>query len=166
MQPNSPPGEWLNDDDDDDDDDASLFIIRKFLQSLPDKGRKVSETVERLKKLIAQKERIEDTVVQFERLTVSQLVQRTQLDALDSDDSDNNDDDKMHTHSCTGDPASSEHHKFMANKSSNEQYSSQSPGRTWDYESSATPPTYKLEVISTGGSVCTLDTYLDTSILV
>ena len=137
--------------------DHFISFHRKFLQSLPDKGRKVSETVERLKKLIAQKERIEDTVAQFERLTVSQLVQRTQLDALDSDDSDN-DDDKMHTHSCTGDPASGEQHKEMTskehrsmsgvNKSRNKQFSSQSPGRTWDYESSATPPTYKLEVIS------------------
>ena len=72
-----------------------ISFNRKLLQSLPDKGRKVSETVEQLKRLIAQKERIEDTVAQFERLTVSQLVQRTQLDAIDSDDSDNNDDDKQ-----------------------------------------------------------------------
>lgn len=133
-----------------------LLANKKFLQSLPDKGRKVSETVERLKKLIAQKERIEDAVAQFDRLTVSQLVQRTQLDALDSDDSDNNEDDKMLTQSCQEDPASSEQHKEMTskehswdmsgvNKSRNKQFSSQSPGRTWDYESSATPPTYKLE---------------------
>ena len=138
-----------------------ISFHRKFLQSLPDKGRKVSETVERLKKLIAQREKIEDTIAQFEKLTVSQLVQRTQLDALDSDDSENNDDDddKMHTHSCTVDPASNEQHKEMtskerrkmsdANKSRNNQFSSQSPGKTWEYESSATPPTYKLEVITT-----------------
>ena len=143
------------------------------MQSLPDKGKKVSETVERLKKLIAQREKIEDTIAEFERLTVSQLVRRTQLDALDSDDSDNDDDDdKMHTHSCTGDPASNEQHREKtskehrkmsdANKSRNKPFSSQSPGRTWDYESSATPPSYKLEVIS---SVYMLS-YLDTSILV
>ena len=134
-----------------------ISFARKFLQSLPDKGRKVPETVERLKKLIAQKERIEDTVAQFERLTVSQLVQRTQLDALDSDDSDN-DDDKMLTQSCQEDPASSEQHKEMTskehrnmsgvNKSRNKKFTSHSPGRTWDYDSAATPPTYKLEVIS------------------
>ena len=135
-----------------------ISFDRKFLQSLPDKGRKVSETVERLKKLIAQKERIEDTVAQFERLTVSQLVQRTQHDTLDSDDSDNNVDDKMVTQSCQEDPASSEQHKEMTskehrnmsgvNKSRNKKFTSQSPGRTWDYDSAATPPTYKLEVIS------------------
>ena len=128
------------------------------MQSLPDKGRKVSETAERLKKLIAQKERIEDTVAHFERLTVSQLVQRTQLNAFDSDESDSNDDDKMNTYSCREDLASSEQHKEMTskehrnksdvNKSRNKQLSSHSPGRTWDYESSATPPTYKLAVIS------------------
>ena len=131
---------------------------RKFLQNLPDKGRKVSQTVEQLKKLIMQKEKIEDTVTQFEWLTVSQPVQTTQLDTLDSDDSDNDDDDdKMHTHPGTGDPVSSEQHKEMtskehrkmtaANKSRSKQFISQSSGRTWDYESSATPPTYKLEVI-------------------
>lgn len=138
------------------------------MQSLPDKGRKVSETVERLKKLIAQREKIEDTVVQFERLTVSQLVQRTQLDALDSDDSDNNDDDKMHIHSCTEHPALSEQHKEItsgrqrettdSNKSRNKQFSSQSSDRTWDYESSATPPSYKLEVISRVLILCPMQT--------
>lgn len=114
--------------------------------------------MERLKKLIVQRGKIEDTVAQFQRLTVSQLVQTTQLDALDSDDSDNNDgdDDRMHTCSSTGYPALSEQHKEMtsnehrkttdANKSTNKQFSSQSSGKTWDYESSATPPTYKLEV--------------------
>lgn len=127
------------------------------MQSLPDKGKKVSEAVERLKKLIAQRGNIEDTIAEFERLTVSQLVQGTQLDALDSDDSDDNDDDeKMHIHLSAGDPPSNEQHKEMsskehrrmsdANKSRNNQFSSQSPGKTWDYESSATPPTYKLEV--------------------
>lgn len=134
-----------------------LLANKKFLQSLSDKGRKVSQTVERLKKLIVQRGKIEDTVAQFQRLTVSQLVQTTQLDALDSDDSDNNDgdDDRMHTCSSTGNPALSEQHKEMtsnehrkttdANKSINKQFSSQSSGKTWDYESSATPPTYKLE---------------------
>lgn len=132
-----------------------LLANKKLLQSLPDKGRKVSETVEQLKRLIAQKERIEDTVAQFERLTVSQLVQRTQLDAIDSDDSDNNDDDKMLTQSCQDDPASSEQFKEITSKerrntsgvdkSRNKKFTSHSPSRTWDYDSSATPPTYKLE---------------------
>ena len=111
--------------------------------------------MERLKELIAQREKLEDTVAQFERLTVSQLVQRTQL-VVDSDD--NNDDDKMNTHSDTAHPAISAEHKEMTsskhrktkdtNKSRNKPLSSKSSGRTWDYESSATPPTYKLEVIN------------------
>ena len=113
--------------------------------------------MERLKELIAQREKLEDTVAQFERLTVSQLVQRTQLDALDSDDSDD-DDDKRNTHSDTGHPAISAEHKEITsskhrktkdtNKSRNKPFCSKLSGRTWDYESSATPPTYKLEVIS------------------
>ena len=94
-----------------------ISFNRKFLQSLPDKGRKVSETAERLKKVITQKERIEDTVAHFERLTVSQLVHRTQLNAFDSDDNDSNDDDKMNTYSCREDLASSEQHKEMTSKS-------------------------------------------------
>ena len=115
--------------------------------------------MERLKELIAQREKLEDTVAQFERLTVSQLVQRTQLEVVDSDDSDdNNDDDKMNTHCDTGHPAISAEHKEMTsskhrktkdtNKSRNKPLSSKLSGRTLDYESSATPPTYKLEVIS------------------
>lgn len=117
--------------------------------------------MKRLKELIAQKEKLEDTIAQFERLTVSQLVQRTQLDAVDSDDSDDdNDADEMQTQSGTGHAATSEelthkettsskHRKTTdTNKSKNKQLSSKSSGRTWDYESSATPPTYKLEVIS------------------
>ena len=115
--------------------------------------------MERLKELIAQREKLEDTVAQFERLTVSQLVQRTQLEVVDSDDSDDDtDDDKMNTRSDTGHPAISAEHKEMTsskhrktkdtNKSRNKPLSSKSSGGTWDYESSATPPTYKLEVIN------------------
>ncbi|KAL9986012.1 hypothetical protein ACROYT_G000065 [Oculina patagonica] len=133
-----------------------LLANKKFLQSLPDKGRKVSQTVEQLKQLIAQKERLEDTVAQFERLTVSQLVQRTQLDVVDSDDSD--DAHKMQIQSSIGHAATSEEHTCKETTSSkhrettdtnnsktDKQLSSKSSGRTWDYESSATPPTYKLE---------------------
>lgn len=111
--------------------------------------------MERLKELIAQKEKLKDTVVQFEKLTVSQLAQRTQLDVLDSDDDVDDDDDKMNTHSGTGHPVSEEymtsgnHGKTTdTNKLKKKQFSSKTSGKMWDYESSATPPTYTLEVIT------------------
>lgn len=115
---------------------------RKFLQSLPDKGKKVTETVKQLKGLIAQKDKLEDTVAQFERLTVSQLVQRTQLHVLDSDDSDDNEVLSGANHQDT----SADLHEQLSNSKHRKSMDTKSSSGTWDYESSATPPTYKLEV--------------------
>lgn len=118
-----------------------LLANKKFLQSLPDKGKKVTETVKQLKGLIAQKDKLEDTVAQFERLTVSQLVQRTQLHVLDSDDSDDNEVLSGANHQDT----SVDLHEQLSNSKHRKSMDTKSSSGTWDYESSATPPTYKLE---------------------
>ena len=118
------------------------------MQSLPDKGKKIIETVKRLKDLISQREKLElqDIDAQFEKLTVSQPVQKTRVDLLDSDDSDDSDDnDRMLSGSDHQDTANvnkqssgSQHEEAMDSKSSS--------GRTWDYKSAATPAIYKFEV--------------------
>lgn len=115
------------------------------MQSLPDKGKKIIETVKRLKDLISQREKLElqDMDAQFEKLTVSQPVQKTRVDLLDSDDSDDNDrmlsgSDHQDTANVNKQSSGSQHEEAMDSKSSS--------GRTWDYKSAATPATYKFEV--------------------
>ena len=103
-------------------------------------------TVAKLQELIARKEQLEDTVAQFERMTVSRLVERTQLNILDSDDSD---DDNPVVGAELHKETDSEHKKTAVNsfnKSENKQ-TSQTSGRKWNYESSATPPVYNFEVV-------------------
>lgn len=115
------------------------------MQSLPDKGKKIIETVKRLKDLISQREKLElqDIDAQFEKLTVSQPVQKTRVDLLDSDDSDDNDrmlsgSDHQDNANVNKQSSGSQHEEAMDSKSSS--------GRTWDYKSAATPATYKFEV--------------------
>ena len=115
------------------------------MQSLPDKGKKIIETVKRLKDLISQREKLElqDIDAQFEKLTVSQPVQKTRVDLLDSDDSDDNDrilsgSDHQDTANVNKKSSGSQHEEVMDSKSSS--------GRTWDYKSAATPAIYKFEV--------------------
>ena len=133
---------------------------RKFLQRLPDKGKKVTEKVAKLKELIAREEQLEDTVAQFERMTVSRLVQRTQVDILDSDDSDNEmlvpeqeaiaspAEVKVDALSAGTDnsPMETGHHRHDNSNTKNKQ-SSLTSSKKWNHESSATPPQYKLEVL-------------------
>ena len=114
----------------------------------------------KLKELIARKEQLEDTMAQFERMTVSRLVQKTQLEILDSDDSDDDISDtrydgvvspskgnidslisKSTSVSKDSKPKTTTHISKSESKHSN----LNSTGK-WDYESSATPPQYKLQV--------------------
>ena len=112
------------------------------MQSLPDKGKKVIETVKRLKDLISQREKLElqDIDAQFGKLTVSQPVQKTRVDLLDSDDNDRmlSGSDHQDTANVNKQSSGSQHEEAMDSKSSS--------GRTWDYKSAATPATYKFEV--------------------
>lgn len=135
---------------------------RKFLQSLPDRGKKVTETVAKLRELITRKEQLEDTVAQFERMTVSRLVQRTRRDVLDSDDSDDdmsgagnqafmNSTKDKHVGSGVGPnlhkKTESKLNKTVDCNKLEQKHTGQSLGGKWDYESSATPPAYNLEVL-------------------
>ena len=135
---------------------------RKFLQSLPDRGKKVIETVAKLKELIARREQLEDTMAQFERMTVSRLVQKTQLELLDSDDSDDDISDTRYDGVVS--PSKGNIDSLISKRTSLNKESDSNPKTTthiskserkhsnmnstgkWDYESSATPPQYKLQV--------------------
>ena len=99
-------------------------------------------TVGKLQELIARKEELEDTVAQFERMTVTRLVERTQLDILDSDDSD----DDIPGADLHKETDSKQKTAVNSNKSGNKQ-TSQTSGGKWNYESSATPPVYNFEVV-------------------
>ena len=137
-------------------------LSRKFLQSLPDRGKKVIETVAKLKELIARREQLEDTMAQFERMTVSRLVQKTQLEILDSDDSDDDISDtrfdgvvspsKANIDSSISKSTSIDKETDSKPKTTNEiskserKHSNLNSTGKWDYESSATPPQYKLQV--------------------
>ena len=135
---------------------------RKFLQSLPDRGKKVIETVAKLKELIARREQLEDTMAQFERMTVSRLVQKTQLEILDSDDSDDDISDTRYDGVVS--PSKGNIDSLISKRTSVNKETDSNPKTTthiskseskhsnmnstgkWDYESSATPPQYKLQV--------------------
>lgn len=119
-----------------------LLANRELLQSLPDKGIKISETVNRLRELIIQKEKLEDTFTQFEKLTVSQLVQRTRVDLVDSTiESDDNDEMLVESdHQDTADV-----HKKLNKYKHEKTMDSKSSSGTWDYESAVTSQNYKLE---------------------
>ena len=116
----------------------------------------------KLKELIARREQLEDTMAQFERMTVSRLVQKTQLEILDSDDSD---DDISDTRYDGGVSPSKANIGSLISKSTSVSKETDSKPKTathiskseskhsnlnstgkWDYESSATPPQYKLQV--------------------
>ena len=132
------------------------------MQSLPDRGKKVTETVAKLKELIARREQLEDTMAQFERMTVSRLVQKTQLEILDSDDSDDDISDTRYdgvVSSSKGNIDSSISKSTSIDKETNSRpkttthiskseskHSNLNSTGKWDYESSATPPQYKLQV--------------------
>lgn len=135
---------------------------RKFLQSLPDRGKKVTETVAKLKELIARRKQLEDTMAQFERMTVSRLVQKTQLELLDSDDSDDDISDTRYdgvispskgnidfsiSKSTSIDKETDSKPKTTNEISKSERkHSNLNSTGKWNYESSATPPQYKLQV--------------------
>ena len=135
-----------------------LKKYRRFLQSLPDKGNKVLTTVAKIKELISRREELEETVTQFERMTVSQLVERTRLDSLDIDDGDddisdmgnktfvNSSEEKLVSGSDLRDKPDSEHKDTTESKISLDNQTGQNSRRKWDYESCATPPVHKLEV--------------------
>lgn len=122
----------------------------------------MTETVAKLKELIARREQIEETVAQFEHMTISRVVQGTQLDILDSDDSDddvtgagnqasmNSSKSKLVTSGTGADlhkETDSKHKKKISSKKSEKEQTSETSGKKWSYESSATPPAYKLEVL-------------------
>ncbi|XP_044183900.1 uncharacterized protein LOC114961824 isoform X2 [Acropora millepora] len=116
--------------------------LRKVLQSLPDKGNKVLATIERLKELIARREECDNTVAQFERMTVSHLVERSRQDLSESDDE---------ISECK-DFASEAHEELSPAHNKKDEMSKSKSGqkkqisyRKWDYESSVTPPLYKFE---------------------
>ena len=116
----------------------------------------------KLKELIARKEQLEDTMAQFERMTVSRLVQKTQLEILDSDDSDDDISDTRYdgvvspskgnidsliskSTSVNKETDSNPKTTTHISKSESKHSNMNSTGK-WDYESSATPPQYKLQV--------------------
>lgn len=47
-----------------------MFYFRKFIQKLPDKGKKISDLTEKLQILIAQKQDVDNTVSMFDRLQI------------------------------------------------------------------------------------------------
>lgn len=115
----------------------------------------------KLKVLIARKEQLEDTMAQFERMTVSRLVQKTQLEILDSDDSDDISDtrydgvvspskgniDSLISKSTSVNKETESNPKTTTHISKSEsKHSNMNSTGKWDYESSATPPQYKLQV--------------------
>ena len=126
---------------------CSLSKHRKFIQSLPDKGNKVLATIEKLKEMMARREDLEEAVAQFEKMTVSRLVERTRLDLSDSDD------DISDARNDTSDadvhykPRHKNNKKISISHSENRQ-TKQMSYKEWNSESSATPPVYKLEVQS------------------
>lgn len=119
-----------------------LLNNKKVLQSLPDKGNKVLATIERLKELIARREEFDNTVAQFERMTVSHLVERSRQDLSESDDE---------ISECK-DFASEAHEELSHAHNKKDKMSKLKSGQKkqisygkWDYESSVTPPLYKFE---------------------
>ena len=116
----------------------------------------------KLKELIARKEQLEDTMAQFERMTVSRLVQKTQLKILDSDDSDDDISDTRYdgvvspskgnidsliSKSTSVNKETDRNPKATTHISKSEsKHSNMNSTGKWDYESSATPPQYKLQV--------------------
>ncbi|XP_067056439.1 DNA-directed RNA polymerase II subunit GRINL1A-like [Acropora muricata] len=119
-----------------------LLNNKKLLQSLPDKGNKVLATIERLKELIARREEVDNTVAQFERMTVSHLVERSRQNLSESDDE---------ISECK-DFASEAHEELSPAHNKKDEMSKSKSGqkkqisyRKWDYESSVTPPLYKFE---------------------
>ncbi|XP_068693193.1 DNA-directed RNA polymerase II subunit GRINL1A-like [Montipora capricornis] len=121
-----------------------LLANKKFIQSLPDKGNKVLATIEKLKEMIARRDDLEEAVAQFEKMTVSRLVERTRLDLSD------NDDDISDARKDTSDsdvhykPRHKNNKKISISHSENRQ-TKQMSYKEWNFESSATPPVYKLE---------------------
>lgn len=121
-----------------------LLANKKFIQSLPDKGNKVLATIEKLKEMMARREDLEEAVAQFEKMTVSRLVERTRLDLSDSDD------DISDARNDTSDadvhykPRHKNNKKISISHSENRQ-TKQMSYKEWNSESSATPPVYKLE---------------------
>lgn len=119
-----------------------LLNNKKLLQSLPDKGNKVLATIERLKELIARREEVDNTVAQFERMTVSHLVERSRQNLSECDDE---------ISECK-DFASEAHEELSPAHNKKDEMSKSKSGqkkqisyRKWDYESSVTPPLYKFE---------------------
>ena len=116
----------------------------------------------KLKELIARREQLEDTMAQFERMTVSRLVQKTQLEILDSDDSDDDISDTRYDGVVS--PSKGNIDSLISKRTSVNKETDSNPKTTthiskseskhsnmnstgkWDYESSATPPQYKLQV--------------------
>ena len=116
----------------------------------------------KLKELIARREQLEDTMAQFERMTVSRLVQKTQLEILDSDDSDDDISDTRYdgvvspskgnidsliSKSTSVNKETDRNPKATTHISKSEsKHSNMNSTGKCDYESSSTPPQYKLQV--------------------
>ena len=100
-------------------------------------------SIERLKELIARREEVDNTVAQFERMTVSHLVERSRQDLSESDDEISECKDFV---SEAHEELSHAHNKKdKMSKLKSGQKKQISYGK-WDYESSVTPPLYKFEV--------------------
>lgn len=104
-------------------------------------------TIEKLKELIARREEVDNTVAQFQRMTVSHLIEKTRHNLSESDDD---------ISECE-DFASEAHEKWSHAHNKKDKVSKSKTGqkkqilsRKWDYESSVTPPLYEFEV---GGSI-------------
>lgn len=119
-----------------------LLNNKKVLQSLPDKGNKVLATIERLKELIAMREEVDNTLAQFERMTVSHLVERTRQNLSESDDEIS--ECKEFASKAHEELSHAHNKKDKMSKSKSGQKKQISYGK-WDYESSVTPPLYKFE---------------------
>lgn len=128
-----------------------LLANKNLLQSLPDQGHKVLTTVTKIRDLISRREELEQTVTQLEKMTVSQLAERTWLDSMDSGGGDEDDDfsdigNKTFVNSSEEKPVSgSDLQDKPDSKMSFDKQTGENSKRKWDYESSATPPVYKLE---------------------
>ncbi|EDO45695.1 predicted protein [Nematostella vectensis] len=120
----------------------SLNIKGRFVQSLPDKGAKINNLVDKLKGLLASKQEMEDLSCKFDAIRVSvSLGDHVKESEMDSDDDDDenlgcSEDSKMTTTVVKRDETSS-----MASSCSKVTQSEEKPAKpksSWDYDSAVT----------------------------
>jgi len=67
------------------------------MRSLPDKGQKIKDMIDKLKDMISKREKADDLTAKFQKISISQRLKPKQSDTqpemLDSDDDDDDDDD-------------------------------------------------------------------------